>query len=174
VAARGIHGQENVSAKQRPAQEKAWIPRSDEDRERAPGAETQARQGSKEIDRIEESRSERFTRLDRLHRRREFEAVYSRGFRVPGRYFVLFILPNQAGRSRLGVTLSRKVGNAVVRNQARRRLREVFRKCQDARQACLDIVIHCRPEIARKPQSELRAAFLDGLRRYATRKGARP
>jgi len=72
------------------------------------------------------------------------------------------------------VTLSRKVGNAVVRNQARRRLREIFRKCQVAKRACLDIVIHCRPAIARTPLATLEEQFLEGLRRYETRGRGKP
>lgn len=87
--------------------------------------------------------------------------------RIPGRHFVLFILPNSAGRSRLGVTLSRKVGNAVVRNLARRRLREIFRRNRALREAGLDIVVHGRPEIAWVPLEALRSEIEKGMVRFA-------
>lgn len=167
--ARGIHGQENVPAQQQPAQEEAWIPRSDEDRKRPAGAEAPSRQRSEEIDGLEGSHGEKFLWRDRLHHRREFDAVYSRGARIAGPLFVLFLLPNQLGRSRLGVTLSRKVGNAVARNAARRRLREIFRRWKDLREASLDIVVHGRPGIAGRPQAQLKAELERGFGRYRRR-----
>ena len=85
---------------------------------------------------------------------------------MPGRHFILFILPNSVGRCRLGVTLSRKVGNAVVRNQARRRVREIFRKRRGQVSASLDIVVHAKPEIARKPLAVLEAEFLESIARF--------
>ena len=163
---RGIHGQENVSAEQQPAQEEAWIPRADEDRKGTAGTQAPARQRPKEIDGLGETQDEKFTREDRLHHRREFEAVYSRGVRMPGRHFVLFLLPNSLGRSRIGVTLSRKVGNAVVRNQARRRMREIFRKRRGVLSSSLDIVVQAKPEIARKPLALLEAEFLECVARF--------
>lgn len=54
--------------------------------------------------------------------------MYTDGIRAAGRLVVLFALPRaEPGTARLGVTASRKVGNAVVRNRVKRRLREVFR-----------------------------------------------
>jgi ribonuclease P protein component len=117
------------------------------------------------------SKGERFTREDRLHRRREFEAVYARGVRIPGRHFVLFILPNTVGRSRLGVTLSRKVGGAVVRNRARRRLREIFRRHEELRGGGLDIVVHGKPEIAGAAQDSMEHELMKGIARFHERAG---
>jgi len=108
---------------------------------------------------------------DRLHHRRQFEAVYSRGVRIAGRSFTLFILPNDCGRSRLGVTVSRKVGNAVVRNQARRRLREIFRRQRAALGPGSDVVIHARPEAARRPLAALSEEFLAGMARFRGARG---
>jgi ribonuclease P protein component len=84
---------------------------------------------------------------------------------------VLFILPNTAGRSRLGVTLSRKVGNAVVRNRARRLIREIFRAQQEVREAGLDIVVHTKPEIAGASLDELRREFDRAMSRFREKKG---
>lgn len=169
---RGIHVQENVPAEQPQAQEGAWVPRADEHRKGAPGAETPARQGPEEINGFDElTQGERLTRDDRLHSRGEFDAVYSRGVRIPGRCFILFILPNARGRSRLGVTLSRKVGDAVVRNRARRRIREIFRRRRSLMGSSIDIVVHGRQEIAGQPQSVLERQLVEGIARFEARHG---
>lgn len=86
--------------------------------------------------------------------------------RVSGRHFVLFILPNKLGHSRLGVTLSRKVGNAVVRNQARRRIRDIFRKRRDLLSAGFDVVVHTRPEIAGQPRAILEMKFEEAVSKF--------
>ena len=108
---------------------------------------------------------EGFTGLDKLRRRREFDEVYSRGVRVAGRQFVLFILPNVLGHSRLGLTLSKRIGKAVLRNRTRRRLREIFRRRQEGL-GSFDIVIHARPGIARCSLAELESEFLAGFARF--------
>lgn len=166
VPYREVDVQENVPAEQQPAEKEARVSCSHEHGEGTPGPQETACQGPEEIDRLGSTRAQRFTRDDRLLLSRQFDAVYSRGARVPGRHFTLFILPNSAGHSRLGVTLSRKVGKAVVRNQARRRLRELFRRAQWVRGCGLDIIVHAKPEIARRPQAELESEFLQGISRY--------
>jgi ribonuclease P protein component len=69
------------------------------------------------------------TAADRLHRSAEFISLQRKGYRVQCPHFVLYAgpLPHDAGRSRLGVTVSRRIGNAVVRNYLKRRVRECFR-----------------------------------------------
>ncbi len=60
-------------------------------------------------------------------RRAEFQRVYASGVKAVGRYVVLFALAVPGGTCRLGITTTRKIGSAVVRNRARRRIRELFR-----------------------------------------------
>jgi ribonuclease P protein component len=69
-----------------------------------------------------------FGRHERLRRRAEFQQVYQRGIKVHGRYSTLFVLPNTLPVGRLGVAATRKLGGAVVRNRAKRLIREVFRR----------------------------------------------
>jgi ribonuclease P protein component len=73
-------------------------------------------------------RSESFSRQLRLRRRSEFRAVQERGRKVHTAHFLLFALDGPAGETRFGITASRKVGSAVVRNRLKRYLREVFRR----------------------------------------------
>ena len=72
---------------------------------------------------------ERMTREHRLRRGSDFEAVKQRGAAFRGRHCVLVALVNQGEPTRLGVVASRRsVGDAVRRNRARRRLREIVRR----------------------------------------------
>ena len=64
----------------------------------------------------------------RLRVRSEFLLLQTRGRRFAGPLFALLVLPRASGPARIGLTVSRKVGNAVVRNRVRRRLREAFRR----------------------------------------------
>ena len=57
----------------------------------------------------------------------QFRAVYDSGHSVGGKYIVLFCMENSLGINRLGITVSKKVGNSVVRNRARRVIRESYR-----------------------------------------------
>ena len=70
-----------------------------------------------------------FGAVDRLHRSSEFIRLQRAGMRFQSRHFVLYagILENEPERSRLGVTVSRRIGNAVIRNRVKRRVREIFR-----------------------------------------------
>jgi len=57
----------------------------------------------------------------------EFRRLYQKGKSAVCPYFVIYCKKNRLGHNRLGVTVSTKLGGAVVRNRARRRLREVYR-----------------------------------------------
>jgi ribonuclease P protein component len=71
-----------------------------------------------------------FAAADRLHRSAEFLRLQRNGVRFQSPHFVLYAgaLDADPDRSRLGVTVSRRIGNAVVRNRVKRRVRECFRR----------------------------------------------
>lgn len=73
-------------------------------------------------------RDESFPRAHRLTREAQFRTLLARGFRHSTPHLVVHLLVNELGHSRLGLTVPRKVGTAVVRNRVRRRLREAFRR----------------------------------------------
>lgn len=75
----------------------------------------------------------------------EFERVYREGSVSRGEFFSVHALPNDAGNPRLGLSVSKKVGNAVKRNLVRRRLREIFRASAADLPGDMDIVVSARP-----------------------------
>ncbi len=68
-----------------------------------------------------------FTKADRILKRPEFIALSKSGRRVQNTEFIAYFLPAQDNRSRLGVTVTKKVGQAVERNRIKRHVREFFR-----------------------------------------------
>ena len=68
-----------------------------------------------------------FTKADRILKRHEFIALSKSGRRLQNEYFIAVFAPNQHGRSRIGVTVTKKVGPAVKRNRIKRMVREYFR-----------------------------------------------
>ncbi|MCI8877500.1 MAG: ribonuclease P protein component [Oscillospiraceae bacterium] len=72
---------------------------------------------------------------------------------------VVYCRRNRLGRNRLGVTVSTKLGGAVVRNRARRRLREVFRLAQPGMKQGWDMILVARARAVDGPWKKLTAAF---------------
>ena len=70
----------------------------------------------------------RFRPSEHIRRRAEFQRVYDRGVRIRGRFSTTFVLPNQCGVGRLGIAATKKLGGSVLRNRAKRLIREVFRR----------------------------------------------
>lgn len=86
---------------------------------------------------------EGFPRAARIRRRREFLTLGRSGKRYQARHFVVLVEPRQ-GDSRLGVTVSRKVGGSVARNLVKRRVREAFRRHPQRLLANHDLVVIAR------------------------------
>ena len=80
----------------------------------------------------------------------------------PHPLLVLYAAPNDLGRTRIGITVSSRVGNAVVRNKVRRRLREALRTRLDRLVPGNDLLVIARPVSARATWVELTTA-LDGV-----------
>lgn len=100
----------------------------------------------------------------RLRARAEFVGVQKGGRRVSGRFVTLIGLPNTLGADRLGIVASKRVGGAVVRNRAKRRLREIFRRDQPSRASrSLDVVAIARRELVDAPFAAAEADFVAAL-----------
>lgn len=79
----------------------------------------------------------------RLVSRGDFSRVYREGRRFAGEALALYVRPTD-GRRRVGVTAGRGLGRAVVRNRAKRRLREAYRRIEARLRATGDIVLVAR------------------------------
>lgn len=97
----------------------------------------------------------------------EFRRIYRKGRSVVSPYFVVYCLKNRAGASRLGVTASKKLGHAVVRNRVRRRIREIYRLNRDKMHPGWDVIVVGRGRSAAGPYQKMNEAYLDCLRRLS-------
>lgn len=84
-------------------------------------------------------------RLERLRRADDYHRVYRQGYRAVGRAGVAYVMPNPCGVTRVGVQVSRRLGPAVRRNRARRRVREALRALAERLTVGVDVVIVPRP-----------------------------
>jgi ribonuclease P protein component len=120
----------DVSTESSPARQDAWIPRADVDERRPEGAEAAACQGATPVDGLNGvpgATPARLPRAERLRSRAEFERLFRRGARVEGPAFVL-LWRREPGPRAVGFAVGRRLGGSVVRNRARRRLREAYRR----------------------------------------------
>jgi ribonuclease P protein component len=77
---------------------------------------------------VSEKPSERFGKKDRVCSRVEFERIFKTGRVQADPFLVIHALPNRLNFSRLGISVSKKVGSAPVRNRWKRLIREAFRR----------------------------------------------
>lgn len=95
-----------------------------------------------------------YPRSARVRRRSDFLRAYDEGTKVVCRPLVLFARPNGLAETRLGVTATRKLGNAVVRGRAKRLVREAFRSIRDELCPGWDLVVVVRPDLlALRPET---------------------
>lgn len=109
--------------------------------------------------------SPRFGAAARLRSRAEFTVVQNGGRRAAGKYLTLLGRPNSLGKDRLGLIASKRVGGAVERNRAKRRVRELFRNepTRDAGTVGFDFVVIVRRELVQAPFRAIAADFQAAL-----------
>ncbi|MCG5054051.1 MAG: ribonuclease P protein component [Myxococcales bacterium] len=106
----------------------------------------------------------------RVRKRTEFMELQAQGEKASGRHFTVLGAPAPGGVWRLGVTVSRKVGNAVTRNRVKRRIRESFRRHVVDLRAPWRVVVIARPSAA---EADWEAVFRE-LGHLLARFGRRP
>ena len=90
----------------------------------------------------------------------EFRRLYQKGASSAGSCMVLYCRKNKLGHNRLGLTASVKLGHAVIRNRARRRLREVYRLHLGELAVGWDIILVARSRTVTASWKELNDTFL--------------
>lgn len=102
----------------------------------------------------------RLSKAQRLTRSAQFTETYAQNRYVTGRWMVLWLREGSDAALRLGVVASKKVGGAVVRNRAKRRLREVFRLSRHRLQGAVDVILIARRGLADAPWKEIENELL--------------
>jgi len=104
-----------------------------------------------------------FTKASRILKRSEYIALSQEGKKIHSRYFLAIYQTGTTPRNRLGITVTKKVGNAVTRNQIKRYVREFFRLNQERLQCVWDMNIIAKKQVAGMPSkavySDLRKLF---------------
>jgi ribonuclease P protein component len=109
----------------------------------------------------------RFRPAERVRRRAEFQEIYQRGYRIRGRFSTIFVLDRGTPNSRIGIVASKKLGGAVVRNRAKRLIREVFRRNKIA--AGFDVVVVPRRELLDASLTVLETEYRTLIERHLQR-----
>ena len=95
-----------------------------------------------------------------LKKSQYFKAVYEKGTSAANRYLVVYKLTNGLDRNRLGISVSKKVGNSVIRHRVTRLIRESYRLNQDKFSQGYDIVVVARAAAKDKQYKEIESALL--------------
>lgn len=95
-----------------------------------------------------------------LRNNREFQMVYNEGNSKANRYLVLYYRKNDLEYNRLGISVSKKVGNSVVRHHLTRLIREAYRLNSNMFNSSLDIVVIARNTAKDKTYKEVESALL--------------
>jgi ribonuclease P protein component len=107
----------------------------------------------------------RFQKSERLVKRKEFQVVFDGGRKFRNNELLVFALPNGMDKSRLGLVVGKKVGNAVRRNRIKRILREAFRLNKGLLNPHIDLILIPRPGL----KSPALSIIEDGFKKLLSR-----
>lgn len=107
-----------------------------------------------------------------LKKNRDFQTVYRKGSSRANKYLVMYIAENNLERNRLGISVSKKAGNSVVRHHLTRLLRESYRLHEEEFKCGYDIITVARPTAKSISYREMESALLHlaGLHKILTEK----
>lgn len=91
---------------------------------------------------------------------RDFQNIYKNGKSFANRYLVMYILDNHTKQNRIGISVSKKVGNSVIRHRITRLIREGYRLQEDVFNSGLDIVVIARVNARNANFWEIKKALL--------------
>ena len=95
-----------------------------------------------------------------LKKNSQFQFVYKNGKSYANKYLIMYVKGNGTDRNRVGISVSRKVGNSVVRHRVTRLVRESYRLHENIFNSGLDMVIVARPAAASVGYHEVESALL--------------
>ena len=95
-----------------------------------------------------------------LKKSSDFKNVYTKGKSYANKYLVMYVLENDIGKNRIGISVSKKVGNSVVRHRITRLIRESYRLHENIFNSGLDIVVVARKSAFDVGYAEIESAIL--------------
>ena len=95
-----------------------------------------------------------------LKKSKDFQNVYNKGNSYANRLLVMYVLENHTDKNRLGISISKKVGNSVIRHHLTRLIREGYRLQEDMFNSGLDIVVVARSTAKDISYHEVESALL--------------
>ncbi len=102
----------------------------------------------------------RYPHSESLKKNRDFQLLYKEGKSRANRYLVLYVKENGLEKNRLGVSVSKKVGNSIVRHRITRLIRESYRLHEDMFNSGLDMVVIARVSAKDRGMREIESALL--------------
>jgi len=100
-----------------------------------------------------------FGRKDKLKKKSEIDQILKKGRKFDCLTFKILYARNNEKNDRLGILVSKKIGNAVIRNKTKRIFREIFRKIRNKYPPFFDVLIQPRPGIDLKSNEEVEKCF---------------
>ena len=97
---------------------------------------------------------------DSLKKNKDFQNVYSKGRSYANRLLVMYVLDNHTENNRLGISVSKKVGNSVIRHRITRLIRESYRLQEDMFNSGLDIVVIARATARNADYHQIESALM--------------
>jgi len=101
---------------------------------------------------------------ERIKKKKDFFLLYKKGNHYRGKYLIILHLPNEFDFSRMGVVVSKKIGNAVKRNKIKRWIRTLFRRNKSLIKNSLDFIIIAKKEIREASWIEVQEDYLKAIK----------
>ena len=98
--------------------------------------------------------------INSIKKNADFQKVYKTGKSYANKYLVMYVLENGTEETRLGISVSKKVGNSVVRHRITRLIRESYRLNKEMSSSGLDIVVIARVTAKGKGFKDIESAYL--------------
>ncbi len=95
-----------------------------------------------------------------LRKNHQFQTVYKEGRSYANKYLILYKKENGLDINRLGISVSKKVGNSIVRHRVKRLVKESYRLQEDRFNSGLDLVVIARPSVGAEGYDQVESALL--------------
>ncbi len=95
-----------------------------------------------------------------LKKNTDFKKVYNNGISYANRFLVMYVLENNSDNNRIGISVSKKVGNSVIRHHITRLVRESYRLHEEMFNSGLDIVVIARVSAKNASYQEIESALM--------------